>query len=379
VHVALSLLTLFPGRSGGTETYARALVAEYARGRGTEPLVTLLVSEQVARALRDAGLPMHLVSSYRTGDSAPTRLLAMALAGVAPSVVGRDVPEGIDVVHYPVTVPIPRVTGAASVVSLNDVQHHELPEFFSGPERHYRRWAYDRAARRADEVLTLSEHARGQIVERLGIPAERVTAIPCAVDHERFTPAPNDGDAMLDLPQRFLLYPANLWPHKNHARLLRAFASVGVTDLHLVLTGQTYGRPLPGPPNERVRHLGHVPFEHLPALYRRATATVFPSLFEGFGIPLVEAMASGCPVTATARGAIAETCGSAALLFDAEDEDAIADAIAKIVEDGDMRERLRADGLARAARFRWDDVASRHVDVYRRALARRERTARSAR
>jgi glycosyltransferase involved in cell wall biosynthesis len=122
-----------------------------------------------------------------------------------------------------------------------------------------------------------------------------------------------------------------------------------------------------------------MPFEHLPALYRRATATIFPSLFEGFGMPLVEAMASGCPVTASARGAIAETCGSAALVFDPEDEDAIADAIVKIVVDGDMRERLRADGLARAAGFRWDDVASRHVEVYRRAQARRERTARSAR
>jgi glycosyltransferase involved in cell wall biosynthesis len=378
VHVALSLLTLFPGRSGGTETYARALVAEYARGRGTGPLVTLLVSEQVARAFGDAGLPMHLVSSYRTGDSAPTRLVAMTFAGVAPRVVGRDVPSGIDVVHYPVTVPIPRVNGAASVVSLNDVQHHELPEFFSTPERHYRRWAYDRAARRADEVLTLSEHARGQIIERLGIPADRVTAIPCAVDHERFTPEPSDLDATLDLPQRFLLYPANLWPHKNHARLLRAFARAGVSDLHLVLTGQTYGRPLPGPALERVRHLGHLPFEHLPALYRRATATVFPSLFEGFGMPLVEAMASGCPVAASARGAIAETCGPAALLFDPEDEDAIAGAMVQIVEDGDMRERLRADGLARAADFRWDDVASRHVEVYRRAFARAERTVRSA-
>jgi glycosyltransferase involved in cell wall biosynthesis len=377
VHVALSLLTLFPGRSGGTETYARALVTEFARGRAAGP-VTLLVSEQVARALGDSGLPMHLVSSYRTGDSAPTRLLAMTLAGVAPRLVGRDVPSGIDVVHYPVTVPIPRVDGAAAVVSLNDVQHHELPEFFSAPERHYRRWAYDRAARRADEVLTLSEHARGQIVERLGISADRITAIPCAVDHDRFTPKPDDHDAALDLPQRFLLYPANLWPHKNHARLLRAFARADVSDLHLVLTGQTYGRLLPGPAHERVRHLGHVPFEQLPALYRRATATVFPSLFEGFGMPLVEAMASGCPVAASARGAIAETCGHAALLFDPEDEDAIAGAIVRIVEDGDIRARLRTDGLARAAGFRWDDVASRHVAVYRRACARRERPARSA-
>jgi glycosyltransferase involved in cell wall biosynthesis len=283
------------------------------------------------------------------------------------------------VVHYPVTVPIPRVAGAATVVSLNDVQHHELPTFFSTAERRYRRWAYDGAARRAHEVLTLSEHARGQIVQRLGITPDRVTAIPCAVDHDRFSPQPSELDSTLDLPERFLLYPANLWPHKNHERLLRAYALADAGDVHLVLTGQTYGRPLPGTPDLRVRHLGHVPFEQLPALYRRATATVFPSLFEGFGMPLVEAMASGCPVAASARGAIAETCGDAALLFDPEDEEAIADAIRRIVADDDLRERLRAAGLERAAGFRWDDVAARHVEIYRRAFARTARAARNER
>ena len=371
MHVALSLLTLFPGRSGGTETYARALVAEYARGRGAGPLVTLLVSEQVARALGDSGLPMHLVRSYRTGDSAPTRLAAMTFAGVAPGVVGRDVPGGIDVVHYPVTVPIPRVTGAASVVSLNDVQHHELPEFFSRGERTFRRVAYDRAAQHADHVLTLSDHARGQIVARLGIDAARVTAIPCAVDHDRFTPTPDEHDAALPaLPERFVFYPANLWPHKNHERLLRAFARV-TEDVHLVLTGQTYGKPLPGPSDARVHHLGHIDFALIPALYRRATALVFPSLFEGIGMPLVEAMASGCPVAASARGAIAEVCGDAALAFDPMSEEAIADAIGRIVADDALRARLRTAGLKRAAQFRWDDVADRHVAVYRRVLTAR--------
>jgi glycosyltransferase involved in cell wall biosynthesis len=373
VHVAISLLTLFPGRSGGTETYARALVRELGRGAAGPDPVTVLASPHVAAALDGPRPPVHVVRSYRPGDSSATRLAAMTFAGLAPRIAARDVPAGIDVVHYPVTIPIPRVDGAARIVSLNDVQHHELPELFSPPERRFRTFAYDRAARRADHVLTLSEHARGQIVERLGIPPEGVTAIHCAVDHDRFTPEPDEHDAALPagLPDRFVLYPANLWRHKNHARLLRAFAAAGVDDLHLVLTGQTYGRPLPGPSNPRVRHLGHLPFAQLPALYRRATALVFPSLFEGFGMPLVEAMACGCPVAASDRGAIAEVCGAAALAFDPTDEEAIAGAIRRIVGDEAERARLREAGLARAAEFRWDDVAARHVAVYRRARAAR--------
>jgi glycosyltransferase involved in cell wall biosynthesis len=371
MHLAIGLLTLFPGRSGGTETYARALVRELGRDAPPDGQITLLVSEQVREALGATGVPTHRVRTYRPGRSAPARLAAMSSALLVPAVAAADVPPGIDAVHYPVTIPVPQVPDAASVVSLNDMQHHELPEFFSRPERIFRRFAYDRAAGRADEVLTLSEHARGQIVERLGITPERVTAIHCAVDHDLFGPEPDEHDAALPaLPNRVVLYPANLWPHKNHARLLSAFARAGLGDVGLVLTGQTYGRPLPGP-TARVHHLGHVPFVQLPALYRRATATIFPSLFEGFGMPLVEAMASGTPVAASDRGAIAEVAGDAALAFAPTDAEAIADALRRIVIDDALRSRLREAGLARAATFRWDEVARRHTEVYRRATKRR--------
>jgi glycosyltransferase involved in cell wall biosynthesis len=223
-------------------------------------------------------------------------------------------------------------------------------------------------------VMVPSLHTRAALQQYAGVPHERVVVAPHGIDHDRFTHVPGGADAELDalgLPDRFVVFPGNLWPHKNHERLVRAHALAGLGDVELVLTGQTYGRPLPGAANGRVRHLGHVPFEQLPALYRRATAMVFPSLFEGFGMPLVEAMASGCPVAASARGAIAETCGDAALLFDPEDEEAIAGAMRRIVEDEDLRGRLRADGLLRAAGFRWDDVAARHIEVYRRARSER--------
>jgi glycosyltransferase involved in cell wall biosynthesis len=282
----------------------------------------------------------------------------MNLGRAWPRVDGRE----FDVVHYPVTVPVPRVTGAPRVVSLLDVQHHELPQMFRRSERGFRRWAYDGAARGADQVITISEHAREGIVERLGIAADRVHAIHLGVDHDLFTP---EGPKRDGLPERYVVYPANLWPHKNHAGLLRAWRRVADPDLHLVLSGQTYGQP--APTGERVMHIGHIPLGEMPGLLRGAEAMVFPSLFEGFGLPPLEAMACGTPVAASNRGAIAEVAGDAALLFDPEDPDEMAAAIEAVAGDSSRR----AAAIERAAGFTWKTTAAAHLRVYERALDRR--------
>jgi glycosyltransferase involved in cell wall biosynthesis len=370
VNVGFALLTLFPGRAGGSETYARGLLSEYAKGDGPEH-VTVLANRHVMAAYRDTvrgPVRLHHVASYRPGDSMLTRSMAVASARLFPRVVGRDAPR-VDLVHYPVTVPIPDLD-RPMVVALHDVQHHEHPDFFSRAERAWRRWAYDGAARRAGLVVTISEHSRGQIVERLGIPPSRVVTIPLGVEHERYSPRRSEADAALEVPERFLLYPANLWPHKNHARLLRAFAAVGDIELHLLLVGQTYGRALPGPTDARVRHLGYVDHDVLASLYRRATAVIFPSLIEGFGLPLLEAMASGCPVAASDEGAIAEVCGDAALLFDPRSEDSMADAMRRLATDPRLAIRLRDEGLRRASLFTWRACATAHVEAYRALLER---------
>jgi glycosyltransferase involved in cell wall biosynthesis len=335
---------------GGSETYVRGLLT------GLDPdRLTLLVNRYVGDEY--AGHPVRHVPAYRPGDSDLTRFAAMNLGRGWPRIDGRE----FDVVHYPVTVPVPRVTGAPRVVSLLDVQHHELPQMFRRSERRFRRWAYDGSARRADQVITISEHARVGIVERLGIPAERVHAIHLGVDHDLFTP---EGPKREGLPERYVVYPANLWPHKNHAGLLRAWQRVADPDLHLVLSGQTYGQPVPS--GERVLHIGHIPLTEMPGLLRGAEAMVFPSLFEGFGLPPLEAMACGTPVAASNRGAIAEVAGDAALLFDPEDPDEMAAAIEAVVTD----ESLRAGSAAHAAKFTWAATAERHLDVYRLAAAR---------
>jgi len=381
VHVGFSLLTLFPRRVGGTETYVRGLLGEYARGNGPERL-TVLANRHVAAEYGGAvGGPvaLHHVRSYRPGDSDATRALAMASARVLPRLVARDVPEGLDIVHLPVTVPIPR-TDRPTVVTIHEVQYHELPEFFSRAERRYRRWAYDGAARSADVVVAISEYVAGKLVERAGVDPERIEVVHYGVDHETFVPTRGERDeallAGLRLPERFAVYPANLWPHKNHARLLEAFARVQDAELALVLAGQAYGRldPLLEQARrlgveQRVHHVGHLERATLAALYRRAEAMLFPSLHEGFGAPPLEAMACGCPVASATNTSLAEVCGDAVLALDASQTDSIAAAIERITSDESLRERLRRHGLERARGFTWKAAAERHTAIYERAAA----------
>ena len=353
MHVGFSLLTLFPGRAGGSETYVRGLLGAFAAGHGPQRL-TVLGNRRAAEMYGG-----RVVRTYRPGDRDATRLAAMVGARAVPRLVAADLPRDLDVLHFPVTVPAGVVRGVPRVVTVHDVQHHEMPEMFGRGERWFRGWAYDEAARRADVVVTISEHARSGLVRNVGVPAERIVVIPHGVDHGRFRP---DGPARDDLGD-YVLYPANLWPHKNHARLLEAWRETDPA-LTLVLTGATFGRELEG---ERVRHLGHVPAADLPALYRGARALVFPSLFEGFGLPVLEAMASGTPVASSDRGPLRELCGDAALTFDPEDPAAIAAAVTAVTRDEELRARLREAGLRRAAGFTWSRCAEDHLQAYERA------------
>jgi len=380
LHVGYSLLTLFPNRVGGTETYVRDLLAQFRRGNGPER-VTVLANRHVMAAYAGRGggpVDIHRVRSYRPGDRDATRALAMATAWALPRRTARDVPDGFDVMHYPVTVPIPRSDGP-TVVTIHDAIHHVLPASLSHSHREYRRRVYDGAMRSATLVIAISHYLKASLVELAGLEPQRVEVVHYGVDHDRYRPAATGDDAALaslNLPRRFLLYPANLWPHKNHDRLLDALASQSDRELGLVLAGQTYGAL---PPlleraralglEQRVRHLGFIAADALPALYRRAHATIFPSVYENFGSPPLEAMACGCPVASSTRGSMSEIYGDAVLAFDPESVEAMAAAIEAICDDDSLRSSLRALGLRRAALFTWEAAAERHRDIYARAAA----------
>jgi len=351
--VGISLLTFSPGDLGGSETYVRQLLRALARVGELDYVVLV-----PARAKDVAGgLPAVEVHDPPVARRGPARIAAMALAARRTREVGAQL-ETFDALHYALTVPLPR-TGAPTVVTLHDMQHRDLPEFFGPARRSFRRVAYDRAARSAAAVVVTSEFVRSRAVELLGLDPERVHVVPHAIDHAVFRTGDEDRE-------RFLLYPARPWPHKNHQRLFEAFAALRSTRprLRLVLTGGGLERLAPLP--EGVESWGEVSPPVLASLYRRAICLVYPSLYEGFGLPALEAMACGCPVAASDLRALREVCGDAAVFFDPTDPEAMAQAV---VDADARREELRERGLARAAEHTWEETARRHEAVYRAAVS----------
>ena len=350
MRVGISLLTLVPGVVGGSETYARELVRALDR-----------VGELEYRVFTPAivdDIEGQRVRAYRASRTTPGRIVGMTKAAVAPGSLRKELRlDELDAIHFPLTVMLPRVDRPPAAVSLLDIQHVFFPAFFSRAELLYRRFAYGWSLRKARTVIAISQHVKETVVERMEIEPERVEVVYLGLDHELFRP----GD---ETREPFLLYPANPWPHKNHPRLFEAFERLrrDRPELRLVLTG-TGLEKLVLPDGVAVK--GRVPREELASLYRRASALVFPSLYEGFGQPPLEAMACGCPVACSTAGSLPEVCGNAARYFDPMSVDEMVEAISTVLDDP---QPLVERGLPRAALFTWEACARGHDAVYR-ALA----------
>jgi glycosyltransferase involved in cell wall biosynthesis len=375
-RAAISLLTLYPEIAVGTHTYARRLLGALSEMAGSR-CVALTNDAGVGAYsdLRGPGLEVLHVESYEFGRFPGARVGAMLATTAWPRRVKAQLPIDLDVMHYPATVPVPRLRSVPTIVSLHDVLHLDHPEFFSRRIRAWRRIAYDSAAVSATMLLTGSEHARKRICSHLDLDPKRVRVVRHGIDLERFTPSaqPNDEEILqrAGLAEPYIYYPAGLFSHKNHYRLVAALGRMSDSVL-LVLTGQDFGKrdALLSAADEagvRARHLGRVPDSWLPTLFRHASALVFPSLYEGFGAPVVEAMASGCPVVCSNRGSLPEVVGEAALTFDPQDEMSMAHAIERTLTDDELRDRNGRAGLARARTFSWTASAAGHLDAYAEA------------
>jgi glycosyltransferase involved in cell wall biosynthesis len=248
---------------------------------------------------------------------------------------------------------------APFVFTIHDLSHVYCPENSSPLIRLYYGTALKRACHRAVRILTVSEFTRMQIVDWSGVPPDKVFNVGCGVD-----PAYQPGDNSYGLSSPYLLCVSNRKRHKNESRVVEAFARASLPrGIRLVFTGKpsadlaTFIERCGV--SARVDFVGVVPEEKLPSLYRGAEALIFPSLYEGFGLPVVEAMACGTPVVTANTTAMPEVAGDAALFVDPTSVEQIAEAMEKIVSDTSLRRELREKGLARVAQFSWTNTAAR--------------------
>jgi glycosyltransferase involved in cell wall biosynthesis len=256
-----------------------------------------------------------------------------------------------------------------NVVVVHDAAALREPAWYSAAYATWQRAVLPLVVRRARHIVTVSEFSREELVRLAGADPARITVIAGGVDHARLHPGvdPAPARAALGLHRPYVLTVASRLPRKNLAALGPAAARLRDAGMELVAAGGT--RPqfaLGDGADDGVRVLGIVPEELLPSLYAGAAAFVLPSLHEGFGLPVLEAMASGVPVVASDRGALPETCGGAALLVDPEDSEALADAIEAAMGD----EALVAAGIARAAAFSWETTIRNVDNVVSRYRAR---------
>lgn len=256
------------------------------------------------------------------------------------------------------------------VCTIHDLIPMDHPEWFNPKFSSWYRWLFPKLAPRLRHVIAISEFTKGRVMELLGVESERITVVPNGVD-SAFTPrGPEEVAAVrraLGIPsERYLLSVSSVEPRKNIGRLLQAWERVSGRigrDIHLVIAGAQgaslvfAGVRLEKLP-DRVHFTGYVRQEDLPVLYSGALAFVYPSLYEGFGLPPLEAMAAGTAVVTSNGTSLPEVVGGDAVLIDPLSVESIAEGMLRVAEDGGLRERLRTAGRARAARLTWDNTAA---------------------
>lgn len=266
------------------------------------------------------------------------------------------------------------------LVTIHDLSFERYPEFFSRKARLWHRLVNPRKlCRRADFILALSEHTKQELVDVYHVPPERITVTYLGVNSVFLNPVAVEKLAIVRqkyrLPERYVLSLGNLEPRKNFRSVIDAFHRVP-TDASLVIVGrpvyraeELYRRAAEGVAAGRIRFLGYVDAADRPALYRMATCFVYPSYYEGFGLPVLEAMASGTPVIASSATCLPEVVGDAGLLVDPYDVNDIAAAIETLLNDNQLRERLRTKGKLRAQQFTWEKTAEQTAEVIRRLVS----------
>jgi len=375
VHVGLNLIFLVPGETGGMEVSARELIPALLDAAPPHTRFTAFINREAAAA---AGGPWgELLPAVTVPVNARSRVQWVAgEQTLLPALAAR---HRVDVLHSMAST-APLWGPFRRVVTVHDLIYARFPEAHAGLRSRGMSLLVPAAARRSRRIIAVSQSTRDDIVSLLGVPAQRIDVVPSGLGAlRREQPAPaEEVRARFELGERAVVLSLSAKrPHKNLSALIGALARIPAERRPVLV--------LPGYPTwherelrERARALGlagdvrfpdWISARELEGLWSVAAAFVFPSLYEGFGLPVLEAMARGVPVACSDSSSLPEVAGDAALLFDPRDEGAIATALERLLGDRAEAERLRARGLQRAREFTWERSARLTLEVYGRALA----------
>lgn len=378
MRVAVNLLTDDPDHPSGAHWFWTRVIPGMASRLTDGEELHLVVSPRSRAAHPDYGPAVRYITypwsnerrNLRTASEHLYSPLRLPLAGI----------DVFSTLMAPIVLP-----RTAIVAHFKTMHAFTAPDAIGGAARLYRRLSYPRTARVADAIIINSESLRSEVHRHLDVDDAKLHLIPEAVDHDLFRPG--DADEARDelavrygIDGRFVLFVSSLWQYKNCAGLLRAFAAArrDLDGRRLVVVGpgrdtayvaQLHALAAELGIADDVVWVGGVPLEDTVHFYRAADVFCYPSFNETFGLPILEAMAAGCPVVTSDTSAMPETAGGAALLADPHDPDSIAAAIVEAC--GDEGERLRKLGRERAGEFTWDTTAARTLEVYREVHRRR--------
>lgn len=387
ITLVIAAYPLVPGKVGGVETYFKGIVAALLKHLPSRYEVKLIVGRS-ASAYRDfwcdngGNIHNYVVSEvFPPIFSLFTRSYALGKAVCYPGPLREEIDRlNPDLLFFPLTVCVPfyprRKRTFPVVTTVHDVLHKVEPAIFkSKVERIYRAATYRRTCTDTDGVIVPSQYTQITMERFFGVSPEKTAIIPYGIDFSLFSSIPGTADhAILERyglqRRRFVIYPANTWYHKNHRGLIKAWKrllSKLPEDVWLVLCGQIFD-PLADESElekYRIMHIGFVQQSELSALYRRSHAMVFPSLFEGFGAPPLEAMACGTVVISSRKASLAEVLPPKyPLHFDPENLEEMSATILRGCIDEDLRNKAVSAGNAFCRNFTWQETARNHIEFF---------------
>jgi glycosyltransferase involved in cell wall biosynthesis len=309
------------------------------------------------------------IERSKFATSSPLRRIIWEQA-IQPFVLNRIQPD----IYHALAFVSPLIQQYPTVITVHDLSFMRFPDALSTARRTYLRTFTRLSCQRASKIIAVSESTRRDLIHLLDVPPDKIAVVTSGVS-EAFKPL--DAEAFRrekKLPEKFFLFLGTLEPRKNLAMLVRAYEALPDTlkqEVHLVLAGGKgwdYDDIFAAVRSDTVHFPGYISQDELPLWYNAATALVYPSIFEGWGLPVVEAMACGCPTLVSNVSSLPEAAGDTGMLLPPDDEASWTTAMRRAIEDDEWRQQSAVAGIERAAKFTWQATASATVDVYREVM-----------